>query len=761
MLLNKISDFVLKHPVITIGTIVLITILFALNIPNIRMETDIKNMIPENYPSVDAYNEIDEKFSGSEVIFIAATHDNIFNPSTLQKINDLANELKEVSGITRVFSITQMDEIKAVEDGIEVAPVIDTIPESKAEMSAFKKKLLSDIKYKDIFVSSDGQAVLIMAKLSADRDQSQLILDVTALIDQYKNPEKFYLSGSPAIIETVGNSMKNDLSRLFPLSILLLAIILFISFRNWYGVVFPLLNVVVSVIWTIGGMALLNLPLTVVSSIMPVLLITVGSAYGIHIISRYQEENKKSTLQCGVNNTLKKVIHTTGVGVFVAAITTAVGFISNSVSGISGIRYFGLATAFGIMSAFFVSVTFIPALLSIIKPKVKNQSAKDKEDLLKKLLNRQILILTEKRFINSMIAAVILLIAIISYPQLTAESEMIKYFKPDSDIARAFQLISDRFGGSMTIDILVNGDLKDPALLKKMEQLQEEMKKIKYVNNPTSIVNALKETNRFMNDDKEEFEVLPDKRDGVAQYLLLLSMTGEDFLGNLITADYESGIIQARVSTSISTAIDDLVIKTEKLVQEIIGDLAVVKVSGMATISKDSRAMIISTQIQSLSLALIAVFIMIFLIYRTVIGSIFCMVPIILTILYNFGIMGWFKIPIDMATVMIGSIAVGIGIDYTVHFFNRYKEERKAGRARNEGIKITISTVGRAIIYNATAVAMGFAVLMLSEFRILANFGMLTALTMLFATFGALAVLPDLIMLKFRLIDLKNRGENK
>lgn len=759
--MNRISKFVMDHPVGIIISISLITVLFVLACSRISFETDIKKLLPRTHPSVMALDEIDEKFGGSDFILIAVADDEIFDYETLSKIDQITNSLKQVSGVGKVFSITQMDEIKAAEGGIEVAPIIDSIPKDPNNIQKFKEKLLSDDKYADVFISRDSKAALIMAKLLPERDQPRLIKDVETLCVESEGPEKIYLSGTPTIIEIVQDWIKMDLIRLLPLVIFLMTLVLFISFRTWYGVVFPLLSVVFSVVWSVGIMAILNQPLTIITSIMPVLLVSVGSAYGIHILARFQEgtsndlSDKKKYLQ--------RVIATTGTGVFVAAITTVVGFASNSFSSIWAIRVFGLATAFGVIAAFLISITFIPALLLFVKPKAskREEAAKQKGDMLGRFLSFLINTITRRKFLSSIVAVLIFILAALAYPRITTESDMIKYFSEKSDVVKAYNLMRDKFSGAMTIEILISGDLKDPDLLKKMEKLQNEMKKMEYIHNPTSIVDALKETNRLMNDNREEFERLPESRNGIAQYLLLLSMTGGDYLDNIITSDYEEAKIQARVSTSTTSQIDRLVNTVERSASDIFGDTATVKITGLAAVLRDLRGMLIQSQAQSLAIALVAVFLMVFLIYRTLLGSIFCLIPIILTILYNFGVMGWLGIPLDIATVMIGSIAVGIGIDYTVHFFNRYKEERGRGLERDEGIRITMNTVGRAIIYNAVAVALGFLVLLLSGFNILANFGLLVALTMLFSSLGALAVLPDLFMLKSRLVKFNHARKSR
>ncbi|MBN2057227.1 MAG: RND family transporter [Candidatus Saganbacteria bacterium] len=757
--MKKLADLVLKYPWLIIGATLALTLLFGFSMIRLESESDVKKLLPENSESVLTYNEIDEEFGGADRLIIVFEDSEICDYDTLSKIRELSAELKDVPGISRIVSLTNMDEIKPVADGIKVAPLLDEIPRERAKLAAFKHKILNDDKYVDNFISSDGKAAMIMAQLFVERDNPVMISEVRSLAEKYKGPEKILITGTPEIAQTILSGMASDMVRLIPLVILLVVVILFLGFRSVYGVVLPLLTVGFATIWSMGTLALIGQPVTVIGSAIPVLLIAVGSAYGIHLIARFDEE-----IPTNRDELLKKVLTKTGLAILIAAATTAAGFISNVVSDITAIKFFGIITACGIAYAFILTVTLVPAILKLMPGSRTNEQVERKNHgLLSQVLGSLSRAITSRRSPILPITLLILVIAGFGYPRLSTETDPVNYFSKNSTVVKSMHLVKDKFGGSITLDILFDGDLKDPELLRKIETLQKRLEKIDILSKPYSIVDALKETNRYMNNDDPAYDRIPDSREGIAQYLLFLSMSGGDFTDSMITSDHETMLVSCRVATTNSTPVDRMVKQAKQEIETIFGDSddVEIRLSGMSVVFKDMREMLINNQVQSLILALAVVFLMVLVLYRTPLGALYCMVPIIITLMLNFGIMGWFGIALDMATVLVASIAVGLGIDYSVHFFNRYKEERQLGKSREDSIDLSLRTVGKPIIYNALSVALGFLVLLGSQFALLKNFGILIALTMAFSSFGALAILPELLMIKVRVINLNQKKEKK
>jgi len=749
--MKKIAKFITGHPLMVIGIIALITVFFIISATRISIETDIKKLLPSNAESVVTFNAIDEEFGGADRMYVIVEDENVFDYETLSKVDALTNEIADISGVAKVMSITNLNEIKAAPDGVEVAPLIEEVPKNKPEIAAFKKKLLADEKYAGLFVAKDSSATLLLVKLYIERDKT-IVTEVEKFCKSYEGPEKMYISGSPSVAHAIQVGLVKDLAKLTPLAFGLVTFILFISFRSWFGVILPMICVGLSSIWAFGLMALTGKPLTVVTVDVPVLLASVGSAYGIHVLSRYYEEDSSRSIK----EILETVIDKTGIAVFIAAATTMAGFMSNVVSDISAIRTFGFVSAFGIGSAFLITISFIPAALLLLARKRPEAEGKHKEEnrILTRALGGLGNFLTTKHKWTMILAALLLVGALVAYPRVTTESDPVRYFNEESEVVKTSNLARGKFGGAMTLDILIEGDAKDPELLRRIEKLQKKMRDIEILSKPYTIVDAIKETHRLMNNNDKRFDVIPDSRTGIAQYLLLLSLSGGDFLQTMISSDRRQILVSPRVNTSVSTKIDKMLVKVKKAINETFGDAedVSIKLSGMSVIIKDMREMLIANQVQSLFIAIGAVFLMVLVFYRTLIGSIFCMIPIVLTVMLNFGIMGWLGIPIDIATVMVGSIAIGLGIDYAVHFFNRYREELTGGAERGDAIKTTLKTVGKAVVYNAAAVAVGFLVLPISEFEVLKSFGWLAAFAILFSALGALALLPDLLLSRRKIL---------
>ena len=341
-----------------------------------------------------------------------------------------------------------------------------------------------------------------------------------------------------------------------------------------------------------------------------------------------------------------------------------------------------------------------------------------------------------------------------------AESDIASFFKPDHPIVIADNIMKENFDGSEIIQVAVKGNILDPEVLKAMEQFENEISNIEILGRPSSIVNILRNTTKALNEGKEEFEILPETQEEVAQYFLLLEMGGADSLDNFITFDYDQASIQVRVEGASTLEVEKMVEEVEKAMEKYFSGNTQVVLTGMPVLTGAMDTLLVKGQLQSLVLAILVIFVLMVLLTRSLIYGLFCVLPVSLTVILNFGIMGWFSIPLDIATAMVSSIAIGIGIDYAIHFFNRYKEELITGKDTREALRITTINTGKAIIYNAVAVGLGFLMLLFSSMPPLMRFGYLIALTMFFSSVASMTVLPALLYLRDRnriLIKISNK----
>ena len=753
-MLEKLTKWVSKYPKTVITVVILLTVFFYFGLAKITIVTDPKTMLPEGDPVVAAFDEVDETFGGAEFAMVMLNMGEVFTTNSLHEIDRLTLSLERVKGVSSVWSITNMEEIRGVEGGIEVVELIEEIPTSEAELQKLKNRVLSDDDYAGQIVSRNGKIALVLIQLLPNVDRDNLIHDIKEIVQKLGLDEKAYLTGEPVMGPEIDKMVRVDMSRLLPIAILVMIAILFFSFRNIRGVVLPILIVIVTVIWTLGLMGYVGVPLSAIGNIIPIIIISMGIADGIHILARYREE-----LSLGFDKwkALTTTIVAVGLACFLTSITTMIGFGSLYTSSLRTIKDFGLFTAIGVGIAFIITVTLFLAFLSLLRPD-KGALDKKRRVFLKGILGKWADFIVGRAKIVLVAAGLLTLLGIVGIPLMSTESDFMNFFKPDSPVRSAYNTMKENFGGVEFIQVAVKGNIQDPKVLQTMEDFQNEIEKIEILIKPTSVVNLLRKTNKALHEGESEYEILPETEEEVAQYLLLLSLGGSDQLDNMLSFDYDQALIQAKVSTYKSLERDKMIGEVEKAIEKHFsshvleqseGDDEVV-LTGSPVVDARMLKLMVKGQLQSLALAILCIFIIMVILSRSITYGTFCAIPVSITVILNFGIMGWFKIPLDVASAVIASVAIGIGIDYAIHFFNRYKEELAIGKSVEEALRITISNTGQAIFYNAIAVGLGFLVLIFASMPPMQRFGWLIALTMFFSSTASMTVLPALLFLRDR-----------
>ena len=749
---------VAKFPKVVIVMVVLLTVVFGFYAGRVGITTDIKSFFPEDHPQVVSYDEINEKFGGADRIMVALTTSDVFSLTSLSTIEQLTHELEQISGVTNVRSLTTIDEIAGSEWGIDVIPLIGEIPTEQQELATLRERVLKDDMYVGTIVSSDATGALHVVEVDPGSSAVEVALSIQELLESIDvTGGQLYLTGTPVLNAVLADSMQADLMKLFPMVLLLVAVILFLYFRNLRGVILPFITVLISVVWTLGLMGMLGKQLSPLNAVMPVLLVSLGSAYGIYMIARYNDELLEGAdREKAVSQTLKSV----GISVFLAGTTTIAGFASNVSSSITLMKDFGLFTAYGVLVALLISLTFIPALLLLlpVPKKVAAKGGNGQDRTLAKVLGRIAHLVVAKKRSVLVTMAIILVIAVLGIPQLSTDSNFFNFFADDTAPKIAYEMVKDKFSGSESVEIVITGDLLDPDVLHAMENLQTDLEQTGLVVRPQSIVNILQRVNMALNDGDPAFEVLPATRELAAQYLLLMEMSGGEMLEQFLTLDYGQARIQALVRDSSNEATTRLFSEIDMLFAKYFVHLDVeVAQTGIVALLDALASMIIEGQISSLFMALLTVFVIVLLLLRSWEGSLFSTIIVASTILINFGVMGWLGIPLDIVTVLISSIGVGVGVDYSIHIYTRYQEERQKHDPAQSVTNAIIHT-GKAIVTNAGSVIAGFLILLLSSFPPFRYFGSLVTMTMFVASASAMLVMPALILLRWERQTTNGKG---
>ncbi len=869
--MSTFANTIQKRGWIFIVCILILTFILGIYIKNVGVESDILSILPPNDPVVKQFKELGEKFGGNTIGFIIIQSDSLFSYPVLSGVKELEEEYKKIEGISFTQSIVSMININKTEEGLEISPLIgEEIPKERASLDSIKNYVLSKEMYRNVIVSEDGKYTAIIVRIKEGCDRNEIGMEIRKITEARKGDLhlKVYYSGMPLLMTFINEIVRKDLKKLLPITVCLVILVLAVGFRRVGGVILPLVSVIIASIWTVGSMGIFHKDFSIISNLMPVILIAVGSAYGIHVITRFYEDHD-------IDSTIKHV----ALPVILAALTTIAGFLSFLSSGLVPVKEFGVFSSIGVLSSLFISLTFIPAIIFLThrRGKAHYVSFQTSRKIVKPLST--ITILFKDYFI--IIAAILFVVTLVFSPTIRRSADILEYFKQGSLIRQSLDINSEKFGGSRPIMLHIRGDLRDPSVLNSMSYIERYLRTLQYVEHSQSIADLLKETNYNLTG----FYIIPDDEGKVNNlYFFLL---GQDVLKMFVNDDRSEGLVQASLATeemgrirkvvgetedflnSLTTKKDwykdmlrwdlkeagieteslpeikipdvpEIIIREELMkylngdevpvvlplavkervveaavnedfesiakigsedslylvrdiktslkeveikykVKEIYGQIVKVNlddnmrkriegdlywfVKVKAPVLSPEKMDIVHTgfprihvrldrklflsQFQSMGMAILLVFIMLLFLLRSPQGAFFSLIPIIFTVTLNFGIMELLRIPLDEATVLIAALAIGIGIDYVIHFTNRLKEELKRVGNLELAIKESIETTGFAILINAVSVAVGFLALLGAELIPLQRFGILVTGTMLVSSLSSITTLPALL-LKFK-----------
>lgn len=735
---RKLIEIILNFPKLTILVVLIIVAFLGSGVRHIRIEESIKEMLPHDIPSRQTLSELEYLFGGTDIFMISVSNEEtIFNTQTLAKIKAITDTLEMMPSVARVTSLSTINQIKSDEWGLEVTPFMEEVPETAAEIDSLRQRLFEDSTYIGQVVSANGKYGSVIAVVVEDAEYIEIYRELIRMRDALQGPEEIHLTGTPIIMSYFENSIKSDLRRLIPFVIVVVCVIMYLSFGTISGMALPLLTALLSTVSMVGLMGHVGKPFMVINNVMPVILIAVGVSYAIHIIAGYYDElallkDKKEALIVTLGHVGKPVL--------LAGLTTIIGFLTMLSAPLPVYVDFGVFLAFGVLLATIITVTVIPAIL-VLLPVPAKKINKTRMGILDRLLDALGSFVPRHR--KSVFLSGLVLIVIFAFGLTTVEMDMnpITFFRKNSSIRIADDKINQHLGGSVNMNLLFTGNIQSPQIMQAMDDVQQFLEQFPETGATISLATMVKKINRVMNDDDPRFEVVPETEEAIAQALLMYSMSGspEDF-EQFVDNSYENAQVIARiksVSTKRTAVIADAV---DKFCRDNLTDIEAVKTTGIMVFLRDLANLVITSQIRSLILSILLISIVSWITYRSFFIGVLSIIPVVVTVVLNFGLMGYCGIALSVPTAVISSIIIGIGIDFSFHFISRYKLEL-GDKSVPEAVTLAIRRVGKPILYDALPTACGFLVLLQSQFLPIRFLGFLISLTMMVCAIGALTIL--------------------
>ncbi|MGC9312072.1 MAG: efflux RND transporter permease subunit [Sediminispirochaetaceae bacterium] len=758
----KLYQYLAKKPALIILVILALTALFIFGIArNAEIVTDLDEYMPSEHPAFVFSDQAEEQFGIQDNILLAIEHpQSIYNPGTLQKIKTISEELPERFHEIDEGDVTSLytaENITADEWGLTVRPFYDTVPQDAKQIEELQTAVESNDMIDGRIVSRSANAALIIAEIGEDAFTDQFYSQLQEFAAEWEGPETVYIAGRPVVEGELTKLGPKDMARMAPLVIVMMTILLLVLLRSVRSTLINLIIVLFATIAAFGLMALLHVPVYTVSTMLPVMLIAIGVAYGIHMhnsIVHLSRENPDISRDELVAGTLKAMVRP----VSMAAITTAVGFLSLMTSQVLPVRYFGLFTAFGVMIEMLLALILYPAAVYLFGPFKQRQPKSAQSESARSTgapPNPQNKPALSRRFGATLLArpklvaataVLVAALAALGTSQVWIDTSFLANFQEDSQVVKTDSFVNRNFGGTSTFNVVFSSEqtdtFKQPEVLEVIDQLQSEVESKPVVGDSFAITDYMKRMHRVMHADDPAYNKIPESQEMIAQYLLLYEMSGDpDNLNRVVDYDYMNANLTFQLKSDSSAVMEDIIEVIEPYIPRLAAQGVEVDYAGSGYKSLVFATLLLEGQIFSLLISFGIVALLLTLMFRSLWIGLAGTIPIAITAMVNFGTMGLLGIPLSSATAIISGIAIGIGVDYAIHLIERYRSMRSEGLERREAAFETLGHTGRAIIYNAAAVMGGFAVLLISVFPPNRQVGGLIALNMATSAVGTLTIL--------------------
>lgn len=752
--MEDLACSVYKYRFLILVLFLLITVFFGFFL-DIETDNTHEAWFSATDPEYVAWQEYLEAFGGGRYLIVALRSENIFCREILDYIKLKTEEIEILPQVDGVHSLANANMIRGTSEGIEFHPLMSDL--SSDNIGKIKQYVLQDQIFQNYLISPDGKLTAIMIALFylSSEEVHQTVQYIEELMrENLPGNVDLFISGGRKAMYELERFTKQTRTRLPFMIIVMVGVCTFIIYRSIYIVFMLLLNVGLSLCWALGFYSILGYTFNVITGILVPVVIVLSIADSVHIINYYLERKKEYTDK-------EAYVHTIGyisVPCFLTSVTTSLGFLSLSISSNSAIKHFGIGSAAGVFFAFWISIFFTPFLLTLTNVRINEKN----NHLLVNCLRRLVDLNTTKYLTILVIALVALIAAGIGVSKVRIETNQLDWFPRQGNFYRSTKVIESDLSGTYSLELILSGqenDFKNPDILRRVDNLANEISGLSHVKKVVTLCDYLKKVNKALHDDRSEFYCIPNDQFLIAQefFLLTLSDEGREEIIRLTTPDFSQSNVSVRTE---SLPVDESIGLANRIetiaAQAFEGTSIRASLTGNLYLTNIMQKYLQESQIKGFSLAFITIMGLLFIAFRSVKFGALSILPNVLPITVILGTMGWFHFYLNTATIMVASIALGLAVDDTIHFICRFRSEIGiAELSIQKVLEKTIMSTGNSISYTSFINIAGFSILIISQVRPVREFGLLMSLVLLLALAGDLVVLPSSIMLFRRLIQTR------
>ena len=711
----------------------------------IVVDDDMLAMLPNNMSSKLSWDAVQDEFGSTESIFIAFGNKDktIFNKSSFSDLWKLTNELESRPEIKKITSLSNLPKIENVDGFLEVHSLQPSEELDDIQINGIKKYVYNNQSIRARSISKDGNYFNIMVQPN-DSIAHNVVRDIVVEIGDSllsKNYEIHY-GGTAYITGSVPGMIKNDISKLLGVGLVLMSLILLVNIRDLFAVGMIFSVIIQSLIVMAGLMGWVvyltgseNFYFTIINSSMPIILLTIANSDGVHVVTKFFKEMRHNG---NIKKSIAKSIDTLFVPIFLTSVTTIAAFLTLYFAPINQLMGYGICLSAGILYAFILSLTFLPAAMSLKRWDL-NSKAISQNGYLENIISKFGKLVISKPKSILVVGMIIMFIGTAGLSLLKVDVNIANFFKEDTDFRKSIDFIDQEMTGTMDVRIRVEAPIKDPNTLNEMQEMQTLLNSNPKVTTSYSIVDVVKQMHRILIDDNPEFEIVPKDEKKVSNLLMMYSISGDqDDLNTIVDYNYKVGLITALSRVMSTEEIIQFVKKIEDQVYDF-KHISNASITGMAIVIRDLIYLVIESSVISIFSSVILICLITSIFFKNFSWGFLSIVPLVTAVLINFGFMGIAGIHLSHVTALLSSVIIGVGVDFSIHYIYQYRRLIK-DKVRNRISNKVINEVGYPIVLDAAS-NMSFGALLFSTFIPVQYVGGLMVFAMFSTAFGTLTLL--------------------
>jgi predicted RND superfamily exporter protein len=768
----RVSGLILRNKILLLAVLAVITVFFGYHAMRVEMSYSYSSMLPKKDKAYEDYQNFVKIFGEEGNLIIVGTQDsNFFQLEKFTKWRELCSNLNNIDGVDNLLSVANTYNLKKnkKEKKFEVEKIFPDTIATQEELDRYANKFKSLPFYKSLIYNNKTDTYLLAITVNSDKmktkSREQMVLAIKQLCQQFEEDEnvKLHYSGLPFIKVVNAIKIRRELYLFSILALAICIVVLFIFFRSFKAVFFPVLIVLIGVIWALGMLHLFGFKITILSGMIPPLLIVIGIPNSIYMLNKFHHEyvshgNKIKALQ--------RVIIKIGNATFLTNLTTASGFATFIIVESDILKQFGIVASLNILGLFVLSLLLIPIIFSFIEPPSSRHVKHLDDKFVSGIIKRLIKITKKKRNVVYVATIAILGLGIFGTTLIKSSGYMLDDIPEDDPVYMDLKFFEKNFDGLMPLEIMI--DTKKPggamqlSTFRKIDKLERKLANYSELSPPTSLLNLLKFSKQAFYNGYEKYYSLPNNRE--KSFILQYAASGEknqEMLHAFIDSSRQITRISIRIKDVGTKRMEELYADFNSDIDSIFtADKYDVTVTGSSITAFKGTQYLLKNLFTSLILAILLISIFMAIMFSSWRMVIMSLTPNVIPLVFTAAIMGFADIPIKASTILVFSIAFGISVDNTIHFLAKYRQELVAtGWNIKKSVIRALKETGVSMIYTSIVLFFGFGIFTLSTFGGTQALGVLVSLTLLVAVLSNLILLPSLLLTLDRITTTKSFKE--